>query len=123
MRPLCEAQEALVPDNSAVKVEQRAVTGSTRSVPRRCSPWSAIRVVDRSSGGPNNGRGSGTDDSCRSGRDGDGRHGSAPYDLLPWLLPWPFPLPLLPTCTMSFGLVSCGKIEPGSATAVLTTPK
>jgi len=24
---------------------------------------------------------------------------------------------------MSFGLVSCGKIEPGSAAAVLTTPK
>jgi hypothetical protein len=23
---------------------------------------------------------------------------------------------LLPTCTMSFGLVSCGKVEPGSAT-------
>jgi hypothetical protein len=23
-------------------------------------------------------------------------------------LTWPFPLPLLPTCTMSFGLVSCG---------------
>jgi hypothetical protein len=34
-----------------------------------------------------------------------------------------FAFALAPTCTMSFGLVSCGKVEPGSATAVLATAK
>src|SRR4029453_18117172 len=77
----------LIVDNSVVKVDQRAVTGSTRLDQRRCSRGSASCGAGSYSDGPSSGRDSGTCDSCDDSCRGGGCYGSAPYGFCPCLCP------------------------------------